>query len=80
MSATIDHLTAHHRVNVLRDFTDARGVAVSAGATGVIKTMDLDLKAMEFTIDWERDGRIERLTFSLTAKEGPRNGHMRGWF
>jgi hypothetical protein len=80
MGATIDHLSAHHRVTVLRDFTDARGVAVPAGATGVIRMMDLDLKAMEFTIDWERDGKTERLTFSLSATEGPRNGHMREWF
>lgn len=80
MSATIDHLSAHHRVTVLRDFTDARGLHVLAGATGVIRMMDLDLKTMEFTIDWEREGKIERLTFSLSAKEGPRNGHMRDWF
>jgi hypothetical protein len=73
MSATIDHLSAHHRATVLKDFTDARGLAVPAGASGVIRMMDLDLKAMEFTIDWERDGRIERLTFSPIAKEAPRN-------
>jgi hypothetical protein len=80
MGATVDHLSAHHRVTVLRDFIDARGIAVLAGATGIIRMMDLDLKAMEFTIDWERDGKNERLTFSLSAREGPRNGHMREWF
>jgi hypothetical protein len=79
MSATIDHLAPGHRVKVLRGFTDARGIAVPAEATGVIRMMDVDLKTMEFTIDWERDGKTERLTFSLAAKEGPRNGHMRDW-
>jgi hypothetical protein len=80
MSATIDHLTANHRFTVLQGFTDARGIAVPAGATGVIRMIDLDLRAKEFTIDWEREEKAERLTFSLTAKDGPRNGHMRDWF
>jgi hypothetical protein len=35
---------------------------------------------MEFTIDWERDGKPETLTFSLSAKDGPRNGMMRDYF
>jgi hypothetical protein len=80
LSATVDHLSAHYRVKVIQAFTDARGLAVPEGATGVIKHIDLDLKLMEFSIDWERDGVAERMTFSLTARDGPRNNHMREYF
>ncbi len=83
MSATIDHLEADHRVTVTQAFTDARGLAVPAGATGVIRLMGLDLKAMEFTIDWELDDKAQtpqRLVFSLNAANGPRNGKMRDYF
>ena len=80
MSATIDHLQANHRVNVTRAFTDARGIAVPAGVTGLITRMDVDTRLMEFTIDWQREGKSERLTFSLMAKDGPRNGAMRDYF
>jgi hypothetical protein len=80
VSATIDHLEADHHVTVTRDFTDARGISVPAGASGVIRMMDVDTKSMEFTIDWECDGKPERLTFSLMAKDGPRNGAMRDYF
>ncbi|HEV7690649.1 MAG TPA: hypothetical protein VGO52_07505 [Hyphomonadaceae bacterium] len=80
MSATIDHLSAHYQVKVLKPFTDARGLAVPEGATGVIRHIGLDTKLMEFTIDWERDGKPETLTFSLSAKDGPRNGMMRDYF
>lgn len=84
MSATVDHLSAHYQVKVIKAFTDARGLAVPEGATGVIRHIDLDTKLMEFTINWERDGapkgEIESLTFSLSAKDGPRNGKMREYF
>ena len=70
MSATIDHLSAHYRVKVLKAFTDARGLSVPEGAIGVIRHIGLDTKLMEFTIDWERDGKLETLAFSLSAKDG----------
>jgi len=80
LSATIDHLSAHYQVKVLKAFTDARGLAIPEGATGVIRHIGLDTRLMEFTIDWERDGKPETLTFSLSAKDGPRNGMMREYF
>ncbi|MDP3736913.1 MAG: hypothetical protein Q8R02_05960 [Hyphomonadaceae bacterium] len=80
MATTVDHLSADHRVMVIKDFVDARGLSVPEGASGLIRFIDLDLKAMEFFIDWEREGKTERLTFSLNAKEGPRNGGMKEYF
>jgi hypothetical protein len=80
MSATIDHLCAHDRVTVIKAFTDARGTPVPEGATGVIRHIGLDTRLMEFTIEWERDGALEHLTFSLSARDGPRNGMMRDYF
>jgi hypothetical protein len=80
MSAAVDHLVAHYEVKVIKAFTDARGIAVPEGATGVIRHIDLDMPLMEFSIDWEREGALERLTFSLSAKDGPRNGKMRDYF
>jgi hypothetical protein len=80
MAATIDHLESHHRITVLKDFTDARGLGVKAGTTAVIRFIDLDFQNNEIFIDWERDGEAERLVFSLAAKEGPRNGGMKEYF
>ncbi len=80
MSATVDHLSAHYQVKVIKAFTDARGFAVPEGATGVIRHIGLDAQLMEFTIEWERDGKPESMTFSLSAKDGPRNGRMRDYF
>lgn len=81
MGCTIDHLQTDHRVRVLRDFSDARGTRCRAGETAIIRRMDLDWARNEFFIEWEReDGAKETLFFSQTAKEGPRNGHMREFF
>lgn len=80
MATTIDHLSANHRVSVLKDFTDARGTSVKAGETALIKLIGVDWLAMEVFFDWERDGKAERLVFSLNAKEGPRNGGMKEYF
>ncbi len=80
MGCTIDHLSADHRITVLRDFVDARGVAHRAGESGIIRVMQFDWPTQEIWIDWERDGRIERMTFASAAKSGPRNGAMREFF
>jgi hypothetical protein len=80
MAATIDHLRADHHVEVLKDFTDARGVSHRVGETGVIRSMGLDTTTMELWIDWERMGAVERLWFGLRAQTGPGNGRMREYF
>jgi hypothetical protein len=80
MAATIDHLRADHHVEVLRDFTDARGVTHRAGASGIIRAMGLDTSVMELWIEWEHAGVTERLSFALRASSGPGNGRMREYF
>jgi hypothetical protein len=80
MGATIDHLSADHRVEVLQDFQDARGTKHRAGEHAIIRRMDLDWPKQEFLIEWERDGAKEMLYFSLKATTGPRNGKMRQYF
>lgn len=80
MAATIDHLLADHHVEVLKDFTDARGVSHRVGETGVIRAMGLDTSAMELWLEWEHAGVAERLFFALRATTGPGNGRMREYF
>ncbi len=80
MAATIDHLRVDHEVHVLAAFTDARGIAVETGASGVIRGMGLDTARMELWIEWERGGVSERLHFALRAATGPGNGRMREYF
>jgi len=80
MSTTIDHLSADHRVKVLRDFSDARGRKCRVGETAVIRRMGVDWSRQEISIEWERDGVNEKLVFELMAKSGPRNGAMREYF
>ena len=80
MGCVIDHLSSYCRVRVLQDFSDRRGTRIRAGETGVIRQMDLTWSTQEIEIEWERDGRIEKMFFALAAKEGPRNGHMRDFF
>jgi hypothetical protein len=80
MGLVIDHLQSDHRVRVLRDFYDTRGHRHVTGDIGVIRRMDLDWPSQEIVIDWERNGKDERLIFSADAKEGPRSGAMRDYF
>lgn len=37
MALTIDHLRVDHRVTVLRDFTDATGITLRAGESGILR-------------------------------------------
>lgn len=87
---TIDHMRVDHRITVIRAFTDAAGIGMHANETGIIRDMEWDQLRDEISIDIQRDagvadaggadaGRI-RLTFSLKAHSGPRNGHMREFF
>ncbi len=80
MAATIDHLRADHHVEVLKDFTDARGVSRRVGEKGVIRSMGLDTSTMELWIEWEHAGSVERLWFALREQTGPGNGRMREYF
>jgi hypothetical protein len=85
MAATVDHLSSHYRVTVIKGFTDMHGLVVPEGATGVIRMIAIDWTTMDISIDWERDGRgpdqgLERMTFAGTATDGPRNNHMKEYF
>jgi hypothetical protein len=80
MSMTIDNLRVDHRVTVLRDFTDANGVTLRAGDTGVIRKLSWDQLRMAIHIVIERAAGKVDLVFPLKAATGPRNGHMREYF
>jgi hypothetical protein len=80
MSTTIDHLRADHRVQILRDFRDARGLQCHAGETAVIRQLRVDWIKFDLFIDWERNGRQETLFFQHGAADGPRSGRMRDYF
>ncbi len=80
MACTIDHLSLHRRITVIRGFTDARGVCHQPRECGVISRIELDWPSREIHIEWDRDGRIETLVFDLTATTGPGNGRMREFF
>ena len=80
MALTIDHLRVDHRVTVLRDFTDAAGVTLRAGETGILRALSWDQLRMEIGIEIERGSGKVKLVFPLRAQTGPRNGHMREYF
>lgn len=80
MSATIDHLRTDHRVTILREFTDAAGITMDVGQDGILRGLSFDQIRLEIRIEIEcGPGRIV-LVFPLTAKTGPRNGHMKEFF
>jgi len=54
MACTIDHLSADHRIRVIRRFCDVRGIEHVAGETGVIRRIELDWPANEIVIEWEQ--------------------------
>ncbi len=80
MSMTIDNLRVDHRVTVLRDFTDAAGITMRAGESGVIRGLSLDHLRMEIHIVIEGSSGKVDLVFPLKAESGPRNGHMHAYF
>ena len=80
MGCVVDHLRSDHRVEVIRDFTDARGARHHAGEVAILRKMDLDWGRQEIVFEWERDGANETLHFALNATDGPRNGRMRDYF
>lgn len=80
MACTIDHLSLHRRITVIRGFTDARGSTHGVGETGVISRIELHWPRQEIEIDWDRNDRTETLVFDLNSKSGPGNGRMRDYF
>lgn len=80
MATTIDHLRVDHRITVLRDFTDAKGVTMRAGDAGVLTKIEWDQIRMEIILEITRDSGKVKLVFELAAKTGPRNGRMRDYF
>jgi len=80
MSLTIDNLRVDHRVTVLRDFTDAAGVTLRTGESGIVRGLAWDQRRLEIHIEIERASGKVNLVFPLQAKTGPRNGHMREYF
>src|SRR5688572_14224344 len=80
MACVVDHLQADHRVRVLQDFTDARGTRHVAGETAILRAQAFDWPTQEIVLEWEREGRREKLYFALAAKDGPGNGRMRAYF
>ena len=80
MSMTLDNLRVDHRVTVLRDFTDAAGITMRAGESGVVRRLSWDQLRMEIHMVIERASWKVELVFPLTAESWPRNGHMREYF
>ena len=80
MGTVIDHLMSGHRITVIKAFADAKGVEHRAGESGVIQQMGLEWPEQEIWIEWEREGKGERMTFRLDARHGPRSGAMREFF
>jgi len=80
MSMTIDNLRVSHRITVLRDFTDANGITMREGESGILRDLGLDQIRMEIRIVIERASEKLDLIFLLRATTGPRNGHMREYF
>jgi hypothetical protein len=72
MGMTIDHLRIDHRLTVLRGFTDAAGVTLAAGESGVLRGLSFD--------QIRREIGMVALRFPLKATTGPRNGHMKEYF
>ena len=80
MATTIDHLSADHRVTVLRDFTDAAGITLHAGEHGILRAQSFDQLRLEIHLVIERDTGKVALRFPLKTPSGPRIGHMKEYF
>lgn len=80
MGCTIDHLRVDHRVTVLCDFTDAAGVTMRAGDSGILRGLLFDQLRLEIHMEIEREDGKVALVFPLNSKTGPANGQMREFF
>ncbi len=80
MSTTIDNLRIDHRVTMLRDFTDAAGVTMRVGESGILRVLSFDQIRLEIHLGIEREGRTVALLFPVRVTSGPRIGHMAEYF
>ncbi|ATC64464.1 hypothetical protein CMV30_11140 [Nibricoccus aquaticus] len=80
MGCTIDHLRSDLEIRIIQEFKDVRGKRHRTGESGILRTLDLDWKAQQIVLTWDRDGRREEMAFALSAKDGPCNGKMRDYF
>lgn len=80
MATTVDHLSLHHRVRVIRPFTDAMGTRFDAGFEGVITRLELDWATLDIVMEVDREGDGAQMRFRSGATDGPGNGRMRDYF
>ena len=80
MAATVDNLSSHYSYRVIRGFVDANGVQVLFDTVGVIRHIDISDDWTQIIVDWEQDGKTQKLVFPMNAADGPRNNHMRTYF
>lgn len=80
MATTIDHLRVDHRITVLRDFTDAHGITLTAGEHGILRGLSWDQLRKEIHLVVERPSGTVDLVFPENTQSGPRNNHMRDYF
>ena len=80
MSTTIDNLRIDHHVTVLREFTDAKGVAMRAGDSGILRELEFDQLRLEIHLGVQQEGGLVTLLFPLKVQDGPRLGHMKEFF
>lgn len=80
MAMTIDHLSVDHRITVIRDFVDAKGMTMRVGDTGVLTGMDWDQVQREICLEIKCASKKVKLVFALNSKTGPGNGRMREYF
>lgn len=80
MSTIIDNLRIDHRVTILREFTDARGITLRVGESGILRELSFDQIRLEMHLGIERESGIVALLFPAKAKAGPRLGHMQDYF
>jgi hypothetical protein len=55
-------------------------VQVPFDTVGVIRHIDISDDWTQIIVDWEQDGKTQKLVFPMNAADGPRNNHMRTYF
>lgn len=80
MPMTIDNLRVDHRVTIRQDFTDATGITMRPGDTGIIRALAADSARSEMYVDIEQGAKTMRLTFRLRPQTGPRLGTFAQYF
>lgn len=78
MGTTVDHLSQHQNVRVIRAFTDAAGNRFEPGTEDHIAEITLDWHTFACTIRLEKSGAV--LLHNKRDADGPRSGNMRDYF